>query len=321
MVLIKKVFLLLIFLFVLVFTYADTEKIGIIATVNGVPITLGDVLNITAKQEARLPLLYKGEELTKQLHKMRLDALNALIDRKLVYMSFKEHGFHLPREYVEENLDNLLEKFNVESRQELQKILSSEGMSYSEFKQRAYETAAVDALIYSNSYRDIYITPKQVFEYYKRNKNEFTTPESFQLSIITLKTKGVHAQELDPLSKYLNKILKGKGSEAFKEAVTLYSDGPNLKQGGEIGWVPVDDLRKAFHSVLEGAKKGKVYGPIKTEEAYYFIRIDNVKQKRIETYMDAKKDIRKKLTQKSQQKGYKEYMDGLKKGAVIKYYI
>ncbi|MCP4177796.1 MAG: hypothetical protein GY756_08525 [bacterium] len=317
----KKVFLFFLFLFLSVSIFADSENIGILATVNGEPITLGDVLNITTMKEARLPLMYKGDELDKQLQKMRLNALNAIIDRKLVYMSFQENGFKLPREYVEENLDKLLEKFNVESRQELQKILNMDGRSYSEFKKRAYETAAVDALIYSNSYRNVFITPKQVFDYYKKYKSEFTTPESLKLSIITLKTKGVHAQELKPLSKYLNKILKGKSSEAFKDAVTLYSDGPNLKQGGNIGWVPVDELRKAFHSVLKGARKGKVFGPIKTEEAYYFIRIDDVKEKRVESYMNAKIDIRKKLTRKQQEKGYKEYMDGLKKRAVIKYYI
>ncbi|HJO96038.1 MAG TPA: peptidyl-prolyl cis-trans isomerase [Victivallales bacterium] len=317
----KKFLLFFIFIFISVSIFAESENIGILATVNGEPVTLGDVLNITAAHEARLPLLYKGEELTKQLHKMRLKALNAIIDRKLVYMSFEEHGFTLPRVYVEENLDNLLEKFNVESRLELQKILNMEGRSYSEFKKRAYETAAVDALIYSNSYSNIFITPKQVFDYYREHKSEFTTPESLKLSIITLKTNGVHAQELKPLSKYLSKILKGKNSEAFKDAVTLYSDGPNLKQGGDIGWVPINELRKAFHSVLKEAKKGKVYGPIISKEAYYFIRIDDVKKKRIENYMDAKIEIRKKLTRKSQEKGYKEYIDGLKKKAVIKYYI
>lgn len=298
---------------------AKDETIGILATVNGNPITLADVMELTYTKEAQLPLLYKGEVLQKELWKARKEALETVIERKLFYEEFKKNEYKLPRDLIESNMDILLKAFNVASRHELENILREEGKTIGEFKTKTYESIAVDALIYARCYKNIFVTPKDVSSYYDLHKSEFTSPPSVRLSIITIKKTGIHKQDINELSKSLESSLKSGDLETFKDSVALYSDGPNLEKGGDLGWINVPELRKEFSDIITDYKKDTVYGPVTTNEAVYFLRITDYTGSKVKTYEKCKATIREKLTEEAKKKSYDNYVKDIKTKAYINY--
>jgi len=298
---------------------AKNETIGVLATVNGTPITLADVMELIYNKEAQLPLLYKGEALHKELWKVRKEALETVIERKLFYEEFKKNEYKLPREVIESNTDILLKAFNVTSRQELENILREEGKNIGEFKSKIYESIAVDALIYARCYKDVFITPKDVNSYYDLHKGEFTSPPSVKLSVITLKKTGVHKQDAKELSRILKPTLKNGDLETFKSSVSLYSDGPNLEKGGDIGWISVPELKKEFADIIKDYKKDAVYGPVDTNEAIYFLRITDYTESKTKTYNECKAAIKEKLTEETKKRNYDNYVKNMKTKAYINY--
>jgi peptidyl-prolyl cis-trans isomerase SurA len=316
-----KKFLMLLFCLLLLPVMAKDETIGILATVNGNPITLADVMELTYTKEAQLPLLYKGEVLQKELWKARKEALETVIERKLFYEEFKKNEYKLPRDLVESNMDILLKAFNVTSRHELENILREEGKTIGEFKSKIYESIAVDALIYARCYKNIFVTPQDVSNYYDSHKSEFTSPASVRLSVITIKKTGVHKQNIEELSKVLELALKSGDLEAFKNSVSLYSDGPRLEKGGDIGWISVLELRKEFTDIIKHYKKDTVYGPINTNEAIYFLRITDYTDTKAKTYEECKSTIKEKLTEEAKKKSYDNYVKDMKAKAYIVYCI
>ena len=298
---------------------AKDETMGILANVNGNPITLADVMELTHTKESQLPLLYKGEILQKELWKTRKEALETVIERKLFFAEFKKNEYKLPRDLVESNMDLLLKAFNVSSRYELENILREEGKTMGEFKSKVHESIAVDALIYARCYKDVFVTPKCISTYYDSHKNEFTSPASVRLSVITIKKTGVHKQDAEELSKVLESALKSGDLETFKDSVSLYSDGPNLEKGGDLGWISVPELRKEFSSVIKDYKKGTVYGPVNTNEAIYFLRITDYTNSKVKTYEECKGAIKEKLTDEAKKKSYDNYVKDMKAKAYIDY--
>ena len=300
---------------------AKDENIGVLATVNGVPITLADVLELSMSSEAQLPLIYKGNELNSAILKLRKEVLESVIDRKLVYEDFKAHEFKLPRDFVENNMEQLLKSFHLNTRQELENMLRENGKTLDEFKTKAYESMAVEVLIYGQCYKEAFVTPKDVYDYYQAHKSDFTSRSSIKLRVLTLKKKGAHEQDAVPLSKHLEKKLKSGGDSDFVDAVSLYSDGPNLENGGEISWIYVEDLRKEFAEVIKEYKEGLVYGPIDTNDAIYFFIIKDFKDANSVKYEDAKDEIRKRMLDEARQQAYKDYVGSLRKQAYIQYFI
>lgn len=314
---------LLMFLFFLLLfpIIAKDETIGILAIVNGNAVTMADVMELTYNKETQLSLLYKGDDLQKELYKTRKEALETVIERKLFYEEFKQYEYKLPRDMVESNMDILLKAFNVASRYELETILREEGKNIGEFKSKIYESIAVDALIYARCYKDVFVTPKDVSDYYDLHKNEFTTPPSVRLSVITIKKNGVHKQDIETLSKALESIFKDGNEETFDDSVPLYSDGPNLENGGDIGWTNIPKLRKEFSDVIKNYKKDAIYGPVNTNEAIYFLRITDYKDTKIQNYEECKTSIREKLMEEAKKKKYNDYVKELKSKAYIVYCI
>ncbi len=48
---------------------------------------------------------------------------------------------------------------------------------------------------------------------------------------------------------------------------------PNREPNGDLGYVPVEQLRKAFARAIRGTRTGRIYGPIKTAEGYHFLQV------------------------------------------------
>lgn len=295
-------------------------KLGVLATVNGSPITLSDVLELSGWQETRLPFIYQGEQLNKQLGALRKETLERVIDRKLIFLDFKNKKFKLPKDFEENNLDRIAENYNIDDRDELKTLLESKGIAYSEFKQKAYENAAVDALTYDTCFRNVFITPKQIDDYYKAHKNEFTSPEQVRLQVLMLKTNGIHKDDLATLTKNLTSTLIGKSKENFNNAVLLYSEGPNVREGGDIGLMETSKLRKDFVDAIKSAKPCDIVGPIESPDAYYFIRIDELIPKREKGLKETKKNIEEKLSATQQKSNYNDYVKKLRTKASVQYF-
>ena len=302
-------------------TNLETEKVGVVATVNGVTITVMDILEVCGWQESQLPYIYKGSQLKSEAKKLRLQALEELINRKLIYQEFNRKGYTLPKKFVEENLDRLMKSFNIKSRREFKKKLKENGLTMQEFRVNAYENLAVDILINDKCYMDVFITPEHVYEYYKNNKSEFVSPGQIRLEVLRLNANGVHKDELNTLSLYLKKILKDKGSSEFADAVLLYSEGPNIENSGDIGWMQKSKLRKDFQEVIQEALCGDIVGPVKSKEGYYFIRVAEVRSEITKSFKIAKKGIKDRLTSEHQKKKYDIYIDSLRSKAYIQKYL
>jgi peptidyl-prolyl cis-trans isomerase SurA len=297
----------------------EPERIGVVATVNGEPVTVMDILEVCGLQESRLPHMFKGAQLKEEVKKLRLKALDEVIDRKLVYQEFKEKGYQLPKEFVEENMDHLMQNFNVNNRQELEKLLKARGSTMAEFREKVYENVAVDLLINERSYMDINITPKYVYDYYVKHKGDFTSPKQIRLQVLKLKTDGIHKDELNTISTHLKNLLKNKNK--FADAVLLYSEGPNIEHAGDIGWIDMSKLRKDFLEYVKDLDSGDVTGPIKLKEAYYFLRVADIKQEKVQSFKQAKKSIKDEMMRERKEKGYKTYIEDLRSKAYIKEYL
>ncbi len=305
---------------VLNYNNSGPETVGVVATVNGDTITVMDIIEVCSRQEARLPYIYKGAQLQKEAEKLRLQTLNDVIDRKLIYQEFIEKGYNLPKNFVEENLDRLMFSFNITTRKELEKQLKASGLTMAEFRENAYENLAVDLMINDRCFIDVFITPKNVYAYFLEHKSEFSSPEEIRLQVLKLKTDGVHQDELDILSKHLKTILKSKNNNEFTDAVLLYSEGPNIENGGDIGWINKSKLRKDFLESVNDSDSGDIVGPIKSKEGYYFLRVAEIRHEKTESFKQAKDSIKDKMTNEQKMKAYKSFIDSLRSKAYIKKY-
>lgn len=294
------------------------EKVdSILASVNGIPISLMDVIYESRREESKLCLVYNGNDLYQEVHKMRKKVLSEIINRHLVLADYDKKKFEIPDQYIESLIDDLAISYGCATRHELEAKAKKVGSSLAELRKKAKEKIAIQVMINNYYYATVNLTPKELFEYYEQHKNEFSTPARLKLELMMLKKDH---EKYDQAIQQINAELKSCSKKNFSSMVTLYSDGPNASGGGDLGWIDEPRLRPEFAKALKGLKAGDVTSAISTDEGTYFLRLDQHEPGITASYQKLSGELRDKVETKLKETAYAEYIEKLKKEAIIRYY-
>lgn len=300
----------------------ETRIDSVLASVNGEPITLLDVMLESSRDEMRLASLYSGARLYSEISRLRKKITEDIIIRKLIYAKYQEKPFPIDNQYIENMLDHLAATVGGGSRDTLIKKAEAMGTTLKELKEKAKEKIAVDIMLSENCDRPVYITPKEVYEYYRNNEKEWTTPAKYSLELLLIARSGGRSGANPELAcRKLEEQLKNADKTLFVQLVKANSDAPNAETGGAVGFVDADKLRPEFGPAVKAMKPGMITGPLPTPEGFYFIRLNAVLPEEKIPYEKASEDIRRKLENLQKQEHRRVYGEKLKKQALIRYYF
>ena len=300
----------------------ETRMDSVLASVNGEPITLLDVMLESSREELRLSSLYSGARLYSEISQLRKRITEDIIIRKLIYAKYQEKPFAIDNQYIERMLDHLAVTMGGGSRETLVKKAEKLGTTLPELKEKAKEKIAVDILLGESCDRPVYITPKEVYEYYTKNRSEWITPASYTLELLMIgRTGGRSGPDPKVACEKLVPQIKNADKAHFIQLVKANSDAPNAEQGGLVGAVDADKLRPEFAGAVLKMKPGDITGPLETPEGFYFIRLDSIRKEQDIPYEKAAQEIRKRLEDQQKEQLRKAYGEKLKKQALIRYYF
>jgi parvulin-like peptidyl-prolyl isomerase len=294
---------------------------SVLATVNGIPITLYDVVLESSNEEQKLAIVYKGKDLAREMEKLRRKKTKALLERKLFFLEFKEKEYKIPEQYIEDMLDGLAANMAGGDRKKLEKKALAEGITVKDLKAKAYEKIAVDILVQEFCFRIVNVTPKEVNDYYRNNIAEFTKTPQIELQVLLLKKDGRFKEAFDYTSAKIENDVEKADKTIFTTLVKLYSEGPDVAKGGNIGWLEESKLRPEFIGAVKNLETGGIASSVQTEEGVYFLRISDRMPAKALQFEAVKDEINDKLIKQRREENYAEYIGKLKDKAIIRYFI
>lgn len=247
---------------------------GIAAVVNGDVITYSQVRSLVGPRERALRAQFKGEELEKQLKAARDAALKDLIDRQLIIQHFKKEGFSIPDQLVEERVDEIIRESFGGNRQAFMKMLQSQNISLTEFKQMEYEKIIVQAMRSKNAKLTPVVSPTKVEAYYRQHRAEFTSKEQVKLRLIMIPS---HAEQGNAAAqKALAEEILGKlaAGAAFDRMAQMYSEDSTRDSGGDWGWIERKTLAPQLERVAFNLPTGKISNIIELGGNYYILKVE-----------------------------------------------
>ena len=69
---------------------------------------------------------------------------------------------------------------------------------------------------------------------------------------------------------------------SFEETVEKYSTCPSKKNGGDLGWMPEDNLQSIMGQDISEDKLGEIIGPVHSQYGYHILRISEIEIEKIE---------------------------------------
>ena len=302
---------------------SGTHIDSVLVSVNGEPITLLDVILETGSREKELAGIYSGERLLTETRKLRMETVEQIVFRKLIYEKYKADPFDISRQDIENLLDEFVRSSGSESRAALEKSLLPAGITPERLREQARERIAVEVLLKLDCDHHVYVTPKEVYEDYKAHPEKWTVPEKISLQLLQINvTAGSAGGDPEAAVKAIRKELDEDSSQKnFTRLVLENSDGATASSGGITEGAEFNKLRPEFIEALKGKKSGDVVGPIEAPEAYFFLRVVGTEPARLIPFSEANREVREALLKEKIAEKRKEYSEQVRQHAVIRYFF
>jgi len=155
--------------------YAATQVAnGVMVIVDEEVITYQDVMRYVQPAFLLLERQYRSRpKLVEQRKQEALqDAVEQLVERRLILHEFKSSGYNLPESIIEDRVQKRIRDNFGGDRVRLTKTLQNRGMSFETFREQIREDIIISAMRARNISQDLIISPYKIERYYVEHLDE-----------------------------------------------------------------------------------------------------------------------------------------------------
>ena len=301
---------------------ADNLK-AVRVVVNGEIITEFDVRNRVAEAFYLAEENYSGEELLQKKRELLNNAVEELIERKILVQEAEKLILSDPDKSaaVEKQLESFLQGAvdEVGSLFKFYELAHKQGIDPLKKRVELKKDIMVDEILRENVYRKIHITPKQIKRYYEEHIEDFSEEGSLSFRQIFIRFSSYDSPE--EAKSFAEELLKKlKNGEKFADIAKEYSQGPHSYKGGLWGSDEVKDFRKDLVADIEKLKKGEISQIVETSIGYHIFKVEDITRAKTLSFVEVQSKIENILFRDVFLEKKKEYLEKLKKNVVIKRY-
>ena len=278
----KTIFLILIFFLFTNFSYSKID-LQIIMKINNQIVTSYD---IEKESNYLLALNPKLNEINKKdlLELAKKSMIKEMI-RKSEILKYKEINLDNPRN--QNILRNIMLNLDFSSQLQFERYLNDFDISIDDLKKKIGIENEWKNLVYSKYSTSVKIDNEKLIDQIERSIKEEFSIEYNLSEIVFIENQNISLKDLS------KKILESIKINGFENTANLYSISDSSKVGGKIGWVKKNNLSSEINSELENLKINSYSNPIKIDNNYLILKINDIKQ--ITVKIDKQKELDKMI--------------------------
>jgi parvulin-like peptidyl-prolyl isomerase len=267
----------------------------IVAVVNTEVIALSELEEEVSEVTRQAQQRFRGAELDQRLRQIDYMGLNRMIERKLQLQIAKRRGIKISDEEVQDavvRLKRVGETPNENDPREVKLIR---------------EQLTAMRLVNQQIRSGLIVSDEEVLRFYQQHKDRFMLPPEVRISqiLIALNPGGEMLAIREKAQQVFALLKKG---ERFEELAARYSDGPEGRRGGSLGYIRPGDMLPQIQKAIAQLPPGSVTEPLASPVGMHIIRVDDRKPPQFRPYEEVKEDIRNVVYQLKTEEAYLEWI-------------
>ena len=290
----------------------------IIALVNGDVITLSELEETGRKffeqvRESSLPT-----EREEKLKKAREEVLNHLIENKLLEQEMKNRKIEIPDRDVEQAIEEIRQR-NRLTENELKMVLAKDGMTYSMYQEKIRSDLGKMRLVNREIKSKIVIQEEDVRKVYQEKIQEFTVLLELKLQQVFLTVpRGASPEEIAAIQIKAKEIAaRARKGEDFSELVRKYSQGPEARDGGVLGYFKHKELLPELEEATFKLQAGETSEVVQTPQGFHVLRVLERKGGEPKPFAEVQYSILDQMIQAEAETQFQKWLKNLKAKAYI----
>lgn len=306
---------------------APVELFGatVVATVNSLPIFADDVL-----QPHNLNLEKAAAELTPaELNRLRAKLIQQELPQhieKALLMSalrddIEEEQYEQLTSQVnnlfEREVDKLKERYNVETKIELERILAEQGTSL-ESLNNAFAARELSMFYIGRKSKDVTrLSRQELMEWYEQNKAQYAIEAAVKWQQIRINVKPDGGREA-AFARMKQAIDALRNGTEFGAVAKQFSDGPKRDTGGIWDWTKQGSLAdEMVERALFEIPAGKISQPLETSSAFVLVKVVERRDAGYVPFEDVQNKINNKLQSEARRDAAQNVIKELNNTATI----
>jgi peptidyl-prolyl cis-trans isomerase SurA len=209
-------------------------------------------------------------------HQLAKEVLQSLIDEKLQVQEARGIGLSVYPEELEQGLQEIKAKNGLSSDGELEKALLSQNMTLESLRAKVEREILLLKLRDRAIHSKIHLTDSEISSYFDQHRKGKAS--SIHLShILFALPEGADetvAAQVHEKARQVWKELE-EGQDFIKAAQKYSEDAETARQGGDLGYLALDQINPLFKKAIEKLNVGQVSPPVRTPFGFHLIRLND----------------------------------------------
>jgi parvulin-like peptidyl-prolyl isomerase len=240
---------------------------------------------------------------SQEFQTLRNQAVQFLVQREQFEQEASDMDVDVTDKQIDARLEQIQKQYFGGDKKKYEKQLKEQGLSEKQVR-NDIRAQIISEKIFEQVTKDVKVTDADIATYYKKNKAQYSQPESRDVRHILVKTK----KQADELYAQL------QGGADFAALAKKYSEDTGSKANGGKLTISQGQTVAPFDKVAFQLKKNEISKPVKTEFGYHIIQpLSDEKAAKVTPLKDVKDSIRQQLGQTKKNEAMTKWVDELKK--------
>lgn len=290
----------------------------IVALVNNEVITLSELEEFGSRLFHQLKESALPAEREEKLKKARREALEQLIENKLLEQEIRKRKIEVSEREVDAAVAEIL-KHNQLTENELQVALAKEGITFAAYRRHIRNDLGKMRLINREIKSKIVVNEEDLKKIYQEKIKEFTDPVEVKLQQIFIPwPRERTAAEIENTQEKVKDLWRrARQGEDFTELARNYSLGPEAKDGGVLGYFKRQELIPELEEVAFKMEVGEISEIIRSPHGFHILRLLERKGGNPKPFAEVAPKIREAKLQEEAEKKFQDWLQNLKSKAYI----
>ncbi len=290
---------------------------AIAAIVNDDVITVREVLK--ESQAAIADAQKRGPVDDNAAKGLRKAVLDRLIDKRLTDQKIKELAIKIGDDEIRQSIEEV-KKQNKMTQEQLIQALKGQGYTFEQYEKQIKEQLERVRLVSMEVRSKVYVSAKEVEDYYNANRDKYAEEEIFKARHIFIRINDrSHPDDIKKaMEKALDILHEAKSGKDFAELARERSDDPGAKKdGGDLGSFKRGEMLADLEQALMPLKPGEVGELVSTPSGLHIVKLEEKSTGKVKSFDKVKAEIEDTLYRQKQDERFASWMKNLRAKASV----
>ncbi|KKO50330.1 peptidylprolyl isomerase [Arsukibacterium sp. MJ3] len=209
---------------------------------------------------------------------LRTQALERLILTSLQLQLAGRMGLQISDAQLDDTIRNIAQGENLSLEAFRLKVETEEG-NYERFREKLREEIITNEVVRGSVQRRIYISPQEVDSLQKLMEEQGAVSEEYNLGHILIAIPSqATADDISDAKERADKVMEllQNGSD-FRRIAIASSSGGKALEGGELGFMNINEMPTLFSESIRDKKKGELLGPMRSGAGFHILTIFDIR--------------------------------------------